>query len=1189
MGEVSPAQASDSHSPVEKRPCTPDQSQEDKRGTVVDEVNEFRRLYLLSKSGEGTVSHTSYVELGVGWTVDPEYPVGRRVLVFCSREEKWLSCTVIRYDECKACHELQLDTSAVTREIPLMGVKVRFLMRLGEKLPPPPNISRMFCTLETLRNCIKSGTYDKGLLPGIRRGVRKLQEAVWQEAYCFANGGSVCLEEDQECILDLVRSISSDKKAQQYQDILGKQSLGHMRLLTLPRWIESTTFLPADIAWMNYRGQHWPCLIVSSDHYMDLHGGGQGTLVTTRIFHDANEKKIVCVYYFGTHERQLVRATSLEDFAVGLQKGRLKLHRSNSKKKPSPLESSMEEVVEFLRTGTLSGGMQQALTSVNGWRASPGEVNASFLVPSAAKARGVETESIDNVYENINEENNMAAIGFSRHWQPTKSFLESISDTKNGFRVLCLGRVIEDNPNFHNENYVWCASYKVERKMKSCFAEDRAVWHRMEILSPTSKTATPMLRVSISQKEVLRKSGASQEVKKFISSASISKSNSSERGGGLFSMAGARLLGLNKSLIRELLFMLPGAQQCKRISLKTIQNSRESLVNRSKGNPLLHEMECCQLPEGMEPVPMQHRRPFECQVCGDVEEDAEDLILQCDGCKSCVHMSCYSVSEAPHGSLWLCDVCQVRPKEEHRPACILCPIKEGVMKRTIDGQWCHPACAIWIPETHILRDETHLSLRGLIEGVRRISRSRLTNTCMFCQLPYGAVIQCCTDQEDCQHSFHYMCAKSNHCDLKIELQGHWEEPTSNHSETGEHSSFPKHGTSEEQSLCIKCEPLIPGASNKDSDGNVPCDGCGQSQSAKNSERGENGEKGKQKPDTACKPKKKIGKKRKRQTDPKEKGTAVGNSKLMAFCPKHSGTAPKKYHGSTNLNHSSESIVEIDSRTFPGQNVVTWMKYNRYPNNKSAYVEGLALDCAGPTPAGTISVDYTCTSRYDGLSSKTEIVKKESTSVKTTIVSLDPTKMAHPGILSMGDQYARLQQNWRKDIHPGKSKIHGWGAFPTRKICRGEMVIEYVGELVRPTYAEIRETKLYDELVGAGTYVFRLNSEFCVDATRSGNLAHLLNHSCTPNCASRTITVKKQDGRPEDYVVIFALQDIAPGEELTYDYRFSGEEVLHCSCGSAQCRGQVNQPVSPSLEACYARAEDIKPVTQKLEPGRPSTE
>lgn len=118
--------------------------------------------------------------------------------------------------------------------------------------------------------------------------------------------------------------------------------------------------------------------------------------------------------------------------------------------------------------------------------------------------------------------------------------------------------------------------------------------------------------------------------------------------------------------------------------------------------------------------------------------------------------------------------------------------------------------------------------------------------------------------------------------------------------------------------------------------------------------------------------------------------------------------------------------------------------------------------------------------------------------------------------------------------------------------KGDMVVEYIGELVHPSVANVREQRLYNSMVGAGTYVFKLTEQQCVDATCAGNIAHLLNHSCEPSCYSRVVTV---DGC--NHVVIFAKRDLAPGEELTYDYRFGSSEKLPCNCGCARCRGFVN--------------------------------
>eukprot|EP00955_Chlamydomonas_euryale_P116789 366439-Chlamydomonas_euryale.AAC.2 len=63
----------------------------------------------------------------------------------------------------------------------------------------------------------------------------------------------------------------------------------------------------------------------------------------------------------------------------------------------------------------------------------------------------------------------------------------------------------------------------------------------------------------------------------------------------------------------------------------------------------------------------------------------------------------------------------------------------------------------------------------------------------------------------------------------------------------------------------------------------------------------------------------------------------------------------------------------------------------------------------------------------------------------------------------------------------------------------------------------------------------LNELQCVDATRVGNLAHVLNHSCDPNCYSRTVGVRvAASGQLRDHVVIFAKRDIRVRRRYTYD-------------------------------------------------------
>jgi hypothetical protein len=138
-----------------------------------------------------------------------------------------------------------------------------------------------------------------------------------------------------------------------------------------------------------------------------------------------------------------------------------------------------------------------------------------------------------------------------------------------------------------------------------------------------------------------------------------------------------------------------------------------------------------------------------------------------------------------------------------------------------------------------------------------------------------------------------------------------------------------------------------------------------------------------------------------------------------------------------------------------------------------------------------------------------------------------------------------------EIH--SSSIEGVGAFATRRIRRGARVIEYLGERITAAEADSR----YAGGVARYAHVllFTVDDRNVIDGGVHGNAARFINHSCEPNCEA--VTRGKR-------IWIFALRDVQPGEELTYDYNLTGEDgslesqaaEYPCSCGSSKCRGTL---------------------------------
>ena len=124
-----------------------------------------------------------------------------------------------------------------------------------------------------------------------------------------------------------------------------------------------------------------------------------------------------------------------------------------------------------------------------------------------------------------------------------------------------------------------------------------------------------------------------------------------------------------------------------------------------------------------------------------------------------------------------------------------------------------------------------------------------------------------------------------------------------------------------------------------------------------------------------------------------------------------------------------------------------------------------------------------------------------------------------GLESEAISFNQLKKR-KKLVRFDRSAIHNWGLYADENIAAGEMIIEYVGELVRQRVADLREIKYQQQGIGS-SYLFRIDEDLVVDATKKGGIARFINHSCSPSCTAKIIKV---EGTKR--IVIYALRDIA---------------------------------------------------------------
>lgn len=155
----------------------------------------------------------------------------------------------------------------------------------------------------------------------------------------------------------------------------------------------------------------------------------------------------------------------------------------------------------------------------------------------------------------------------------------------------------------------------------------------------------------------------------------------------------------------------------------------------------------------------------------------------------------------------------------------------------------------------------------------------------------------------------------------------------------------------------------------------------------------------------------------------------------------------------------------------------------------------------------------------------------------------------------------------RETHLGKA------VYAAQGFAAGETIVRFSG---RPVSA----TRLPGQVSGADDRFVQIAPDRYLGP--SGRIDDLINHSCAPNAGVRF---------GDAGVRLVAIRDIAPGEEIAWDYSTTLKDShwqMACRCGAPDCRGTIGDfaTLPPKRQAWFRERDLVAPYLRDDDPTLP---